>query len=188
MESLEEHVRRMGPRMYDNLKKVYSDIARGSIELLDPSPPRSFVEYLRRPDYCAWLYSSLAVVALTIANIILSDIVRGFLPLRYFLGLLFTLFIPGYATVEALYPDERSLTPLERVALSIGLSLALVPLLGLLLNYTPWGIRLAPVVLALTLYSISTLLLAGYRKYKLVALLSKSSTFVEKELSRSAGS
>ena len=29
------------------------------------------------------------------------------------------------------------------------MSLALVPLVGLLLNYTPWGIRLTPVTLSL---------------------------------------
>lgn len=41
------------------------------------------------------------------------------------------LFMPGYALVESLYPrggDE--LSPLERLALSIGLSLAVVPLIA----------------------------------------------------------
>ncbi|MEM1540867.1 MAG: DUF1616 domain-containing protein, partial [Candidatus Bathyarchaeia archaeon] len=34
-------------------------------------------------------------------------------------------------------------------ALSIGLSLVIVPIVGLLLNYTPWGIRLTPITMSL---------------------------------------
>jgi uncharacterized membrane protein len=40
----------------------------------------------------------------------------------------------------------------ERVALSLGLSLAVVPLIGLVLNYTPWGIRLTPILVSLALF------------------------------------
>ncbi|MEM2628158.1 MAG: DUF1616 domain-containing protein, partial [Ignisphaera sp.] len=75
------------------------------------------------------------------------------------------LFLPGYVTVEALYPREEDLTPLERLALSIGLSLAIVPLIGLVLNYTPWGIRLTPISMALTLYTTVIAMIASYRKY-----------------------
>jgi uncharacterized membrane protein len=34
------------------------------------------------------------------------------------------------------------------------MSIALVPIIGLLLNYTPWGIRLTPIVLSLTALTI----------------------------------
>jgi len=44
---------------------------------------------------------------------------------------------------------KRKLDNIERIALSIGMSLALVPLVGLLLNYTPWGIRLTPITISL---------------------------------------
>jgi len=45
--------------------------------------------------------------------------------------------------------ESEELDNIERVALSIGISLALVPLTGLLLNYTPWGITLTPITLSL---------------------------------------
>jgi len=45
---------------------------------------------------------------------------------------------------------------IERTTLSIGMSLALVPLVCLLLNYTPWGIRLTPI--ALSLLALTTIL------------------------------
>lgn len=80
------------------------------------------------------------------------------------------LFLPGYSLVEALYPGEGELSPLERLALSIGLSLALVPLTGLILNYTPWGIRLNSTVTALATLITLLLLASAYRKFTLMKL------------------
>jgi Predicted membrane protein len=72
--------------------------------------------------------------------------------------------MPGYSIVEALYPRGDELAPLERLALSIGLSLAVVPLVGLILNYTPWGIRLIPIVISNTALTIALLTVAALRK------------------------
>ena len=60
---------------------------------------------------------------------------------RNILGLPLVLFLPGYALIAALFPAKSDLDGIERVALSFGLSIAVVPLIGLGLNYTPWGIR-----------------------------------------------
>jgi uncharacterized membrane protein len=75
---------------------------------------------------------------------------------RHVLGTIFVLWLPGYTFIKALFPTKvpiqtssEDLDKIERIALSIGLSLALVPIVGLLLNYTPWGIRLTPIVLSL---------------------------------------
>ena len=83
---------------------------------------------------------------------------------RYVLGSVFVLFLPGYSLIRALF-GRRELDDIERFALSIGLSLALVPMAGLLLNYTPWGIRTAPVtfcLLALTLVFASAAVVRDY--------------------------
>jgi uncharacterized membrane protein len=57
--------------------------------------------------------------------------------LRYILGSIFILWLPGYTFIKALFP-EKELDSIERIALSIGMSIALVPIIGLLLNYTPF--------------------------------------------------
>jgi hypothetical protein len=67
---------------------------------------------------------------------------------RYVFGGVFVLFLPGFSLIKALF-GRKELDNIERLALSIGLSLALVPLAGLLLNYSPWGIRTTPVTLSL---------------------------------------
>jgi uncharacterized membrane protein len=56
------------------------------------------------------------------------------------------LFSPGYCLTAALYPRRDDLEPLERLGLSFGLSLAALPLIGLALNYSPWGVRWEPLL------------------------------------------
>ena len=77
------------------------------------------------------------------------------------LGVIFVLWLPGYTFIKALFPihlptktSTENLDTIERIALSLGMSLALVPIIGLLLNYTPWGIRLTPIVLSLLALTI----------------------------------
>jgi len=67
---------------------------------------------------------------------------------RLTLGLALVLLFPGYTLISALFPKAKDLDVIERVALSFGLSIAIVPLIGLILNYTPWGIRLYPVLIS----------------------------------------
>jgi len=88
-------------------------------------------------------------------------------PLRIALGLPFVLFFPGYALLSALFPRRDNLDRIERLALSFGLSIAIVPLIGLILNYTPWGIKLYPILISVSLFIIVTAAVAYYRQWKL---------------------
>ena len=88
-------------------------------------------------------------------------------PLRIALGLLFVLFFPGYVLLSALFPRRDNLDSIERLALSFGLSIAIVPLIGLILNYTPWGISLYPILISVSLFIIVTAAVAYYRQWKL---------------------
>lgn len=81
---------------------------------------------------------------------------------RIILGIPMALFIPGYVLTGALFPKKDDLEGVERVALSFGLSIAIVPLLGLVLNFT-FGIRPIPILLILTLYSVVMVAVANYR-------------------------
>ena len=58
---------------------------------------------------------------------------------RNILGLPLVLFLPGYALIAALFPAKSDLDGIERTALSFGLSIAVVPLIGLGLNYYSLG-------------------------------------------------
>lgn len=58
------------------------------------------------------------------------------------LGVPFVLFLPGYALAAVLLPDARTGLA-ERVAVSVGLSIAFAALGGLLLNFLPAGLTAA---------------------------------------------
>ena len=84
--------------------------------------------------------------------------------MRFILGLPLVLFLPGYSLIATLFPRKDDLDAIERVALSFGLSIAITPLLGLALNYTPFGIRLSPILIVLSVFTISLALGAYVRR------------------------
>lgn len=69
-------------------------------------------------------------------------------------------------------PETKGLDGLERVALSLGLSIAITPLIGLVLNYTyDWdpehlGIRLVPIFVSQFAFITITSIVAVYRRNK----------------------
>jgi uncharacterized membrane protein len=87
--------------------------------------------------------------------------------LRIIFGLPFLLFLPGYVFVSALWAKKTELDSLERVALSLGLSIAIVPLAGLGLNYTPWGITLTSILVCIYCLILILLIVTWVRRAKL---------------------
>lgn len=111
----------------------------------------------------------LAAAILALATLIFTLTPLSNLPVRIPLGLLMVLFVPGYTLIAALFPKKADLEGIERTALSFGLSIAVVPLIGLGLNYTPWGIRLTPVVISLAIFTIVMAAAAYWRRMHLPA-------------------
>ncbi|KKG14547.1 hypothetical protein EO98_06335 [Methanosarcina sp. 2.H.T.1A.6] len=87
--------------------------------------------------------------------------------LRTIFGLLLVLFLPGYALIGALLPAKKDIDGIERALLSLGLSIAVVPLMGLGMNYTDWGIREVPVLTGLSIFTIFMCGAAYYRRRQL---------------------
>ena len=107
----------------------------------------------------------IAVVVLTLLLLPVAFFTTG--PVRIILGLLFVLFFPGYTLVSALFTRRGSLGGIERIALSFGLSVAIVALSGLVLNYTPWGINLYSVIISVALFIVIVSAVAWYRLWRL---------------------
>ncbi len=87
--------------------------------------------------------------------------------LRLVLGLGFVLLVPGYALQAALFPRRDELDGAERLGLSFGLSVAVIPPIILLLEALPWGIRLWPIVLSEALFMTLCSVLALHRRGRL---------------------
>ncbi len=88
--------------------------------------------------------------------------------LRVAFGVPLLLFIPGYSLVSVLWPTntEKGIGNLERIALSIGLSITIVAILGLLLSYTI-NFTLSMIVASNVIITFLLIGLAFYRRYVL---------------------
>lgn len=133
--------------------------------------------------FAAWYWITFVVTAAAIVSVFtISEDAFPLVIIRYVFGTIFILWLPGYAFIKALFPaslpftkglartldtSRQNLDIIERIALSIGMSLALVPIVGLLLNYTPWGIRLTPITLSLAALTLALATAAIIREYQI---------------------
>jgi len=108
----------------------------------------------------------LFVAVTSIAVVPLALLTEGWL--RIALAIPFIIFSPGYTLIATLYPRKDSIDGLERLALSFGTSIAVVPLLGLGLNYTPWGIRLIPILISVCGFILAMCGVALVRRNRLL--------------------
>ncbi len=124
----------------------------------------------------AWYW---VIIALSIATgIAVFAISENSYPLAYLrsaLGIIFILFLPGFSFMKTLFPLKAPISNsggtidnLNRAALSIGMSLVLIPLVGLILHYTPYGIRLAPITLSLLVLTVTLSTAAVLREYQAI--------------------
>jgi hypothetical protein len=119
----------------------------------DLPPASTFQAYLSsRKAVWFWVTVSLALATVVVVLIIPENAFPE-VYLRYAMTIVSVLFLPGYAIIRALYPFEIPVKTgdgftdnLERVTLSLAVSIAIVPIVAVLLNFTPWGIRIAPVL------------------------------------------
>lgn len=168
LQDLVEKLEDEGLSFENGTKTVYTLWKQDRLDLLEPSFPSNLSRYVLSLQGL-WFWVITALVASMLPTL-LYVVVPPFLYIRYALGSLFVLYLPGSMLIEALYPKSQDLEGLERLALSIGLSLAVIPLIGLLLNYTPWGIRLTQITISLAAFTEALALTALIRKYRYYAL------------------
>jgi hypothetical protein len=150
------------------LKHIMQLINHEKIKLKEPpqQTPQSLNAYVRSSEaYWFWTTTSLAIAtAITVFTV--PEDAYPIVYIRYVLGSIFVLGLPGFTLIKALFPSKKEMDTIERAALSIGLSLAIVPIIGLLLNYTPWGIRLTPITLSLLALTITFATAAILREHQ----------------------
>ena len=126
-----------------------------------------------------WYWTILAVALVTTLTVF--TVPQDSFPLAYVrnvLGVIFVLFLPGYAFVKAIFQTKvpfktssESFDNIERLVLSIAMSIAITPMVGLILYYTPIGIGLTPITLSLLALTVFLATAAMAREY-----LTKSDT------------
>ena len=91
-------------------------------------------------DILLILLGSMVLISL----IVLGEFEPGFSPyislIQIPLSLVFILFIPGYLLQAFLFPYRGDLDGMERVGLSLGISVAVNSILALIIDRSPWEI------------------------------------------------
>lgn len=138
-----------------------------------PSTPQAYVFSKKSMWY--WLTLLLSVVT-ALAIILIPQDSYPILYFRSALALVFSLFIPGFVFMKVIFPsgipvkkNGEVMDAIARIALSFGVSLALLSIVGLLLNYTVLGITLAPITLSLLALVVILATAAIMREYQLKA-------------------
>ncbi|MCW4010281.1 MAG: DUF1616 domain-containing protein [Candidatus Bathyarchaeota archaeon] len=170
-ELVEKLVKEKRLKFQEASRAVYVFWKKGGLKLSEPNPPSNLLSFTFNLE-SLWFWAITALVALTMI-VVFSVNASPLIYARYILGGVFILFLPGFMLISALYPRGGELDGLEKLALSIGLSLAIVPLVGLMLNYTPWGITLTPIMVSLAVLAEALAAGALVRKYRYYRLSSE---------------
>jgi len=143
---------------------------QGKIVLKDQLPLSFTLKDYMLSIHAYW-YLLIVALAATTATLILANLERApiiggiFVYARYLFGSIFVLFLPGYSFIKALFP-VKEIDNVERAALSIGMSLAIVAINALILNYTPWGISTTPITLSLLGLTLTLSTIAVVREHQ----------------------
>jgi len=89
--------------------------------------------------------------------------------MRILFGAATILFLPGYALLFAIWPRKKQLSLIERLVLSFGLSMAIVPLLLYPLSFVSWGVQTCSVNLTVLGFIVIMFLVAYYRQRRMPA-------------------
>lgn len=110
----------------------------------------SYSKYLKSAN-TRWYWIFLGLTFLCMIIVILIPVDQNpVLIFRLILGSILILFLPGYSMLKMLF-SNKTFNSIEIATLSIGFSLALTPIVVLLLNYTDFGITQNSIVIGITL-------------------------------------
>ena len=91
--------------------------------------------------------------------------------LKIVIGLTSLIFIPGYLLLFVIFPTKKTdkgIDFTQRIALSFGISLIIVAITGIVLNYTVGKIKLENALISIFIFEISIGIISTYRWFKTI--------------------
>lgn len=132
-------------------------------------------------DYI-WYWASIGISIFSLILIlIINNADNPLVYIRHILTTLLVTFLPGFGIVKIFFPKKFSynfsnynkkenicvyLDFFEKIALSMSLSIILVIIMCLILNYTPWGLGLISLTLNLIIITLLFTTIGFIRQYK----------------------
>jgi hypothetical protein len=148
----------------EDLLNIISELQRdGEIRLLVPVSLDSFPGFLSDTHNSWWIYATV-LVSLSEIFLVRYNVQNQFLEgVRLVFGLGLLGFLPGYATVQILFPRDQ-LSLLEQILLSIFLSVVISIALGVAIGAGYFFNPVSGILLSST-YVIVASVLGGFRRY-----------------------
>ena len=149
--------------------------SKGKISIgRSPQPVSSNLGSYLRSGQALWYWLTVATV--TLSAVAVFTIPAELYPwgfIRQVLGALLVLWFPGYSLTKALLLNHalaegssETVKTIARICLSLCMSLAIVSVIGLLLNYTPLGVSLNSVTLSLLGFTVVFAIIAILREHR----------------------
>lgn len=107
------------------------------------------------------------IIVCSVIGLLIISLIAPWNVARVILGVPFVLFFPGYTFLSALFPKKGKLDHLERFIISAGFSLVIVSLLSFVLNYTPWGLRVAPLFIVYSVFILASSLASYFQRSRM---------------------
>jgi uncharacterized membrane protein len=125
----------------------------------------SFLSYLQQWELSIWFYLSSGLAVLILALFYVENATFPLILMRWIGGSIFLTILPGFTLFQTLFPDESKHNILTRLALSVGLSLAVDSFIGLLLALST-GLTTISVIFSVAAFVISIGAIGLYRQYR----------------------
>ena len=106
----------------------------------------------------------LVLITLLVGILLVTVFTNSLSWVRVILGIPQAFFFPGYVLIGALFPRKDSLKQVNRLALSLGFSIVIVVLTGLMLNYFPWGIGLYSIIISISILILFLSIITWYTR------------------------
>lgn len=133
-----------------------------TLSLESGSPYASFSGYVFSP-YSLWFWLGVLGTVLAAGSAVFTS--GPLVYLRYVFGSALVFFLPGFALTQVLFARRAEGDDLLKLVLSVGLSVAITPVVSLLLSSTPFGVTLAPVLASLAGLTLLLLVAAEWRRF-----------------------
>jgi hypothetical protein len=148
--------------IHDAIKRLEES---GEVNLSEESSSNSFLKSLADVEVNApfWLAIATTAAILVVTYLLPQD--GTWLLAKTIAGAVFLFVLPGYVITNVFVARNR-LSYAERMAVSIGLSLATVSLIGIILAYGISGIRLEPIITSMTAFVLVMAFLGAYVDFR----------------------
>jgi uncharacterized membrane protein len=113
-----------------------------------------------------WLEIIVLYTFLTMAIVYLVPSDSPFSAIRYAVGFVFVVLLPGYCLVNILFLGRNRLDPVETAVLSVALSFGIAGLVGLFLGLSPIEISFTSITVSLTVIVLVLAVVAFVRRAK----------------------